>query len=201
MTNLNAYDNQIYAYGKGPSQITVNAPSVGVTTATPITITGTITDIAAGSKQAAVALNYPNGLPCVSDASMSPWMESVYMQQPLPNNVTGVPVTISVVDANGNYRSIGTATSNVYGTYSLTWTPDISGDFTVIANFAGTQSYYPSSASIAFHASEPAPTATPSPAAAQSMADMYFVPAIAGLFVAIIVVGIVMALLLVRKRP
>ena len=61
-------------------------------------------------------------------------------------------VTISVVDANGNYRPIGTTTSNVYGTYSLTWTPDISGNYTVIANFAGSESYYPSSAATAFYA-------------------------------------------------
>jgi hypothetical protein len=201
MLDLNSYDNQIYAYGKGPSQITVNAPSVGVSTATPMTITGTMTDISAGSKQAAVALSYPNGLPCVSDASMSSWMETVYMQQPLANNVTGVPVTISVVDSNGNTRPIGTAISNTFGTYSLTWTPDIAGDYTVIANFAGTQSYYPSSASTAFHAAEPAATATPAPTAAPSMADQYFAPAIAGLFVAIIVVGVALALLMLRKRP
>jgi hypothetical protein len=201
MTNLNAYDNQIYAYGKGPSQITVDAPSVGVSTATPITITGTITDISAGSKQAAVALNYPNGLPCVSDASMSPWMETVYMQQPMPNNITGVPVSINVVDANGNHRSIGQVTSTIYGTYSLTWTPDIIGDYTVIASFDGSQSYYPSTASTAFHTAEPAATATPAPTAAPSMADQYFAPAIVGLFVVIILVGAILAILLLRKRP
>ena len=43
MTTLNAYDNQIYAYGMGPSALTVAAPSVGVTTSTPVTITGTVT--------------------------------------------------------------------------------------------------------------------------------------------------------------
>ena len=201
MLDLNAYDNQIYAYGMGPSQTTVTAPSVGVTTSTPVTITGTITDISAGSKQAAVALNYPNGLPCISDANMSPWMESVYMQQPLPNNITGVPITINVVDANGNYRAIGTTTSNIYGTYSLTWTPDISGDFTVVANFAGTQSYYPSSASTAFHASNPATTPTPATPAPQSAADMYFVPAIAGLFVFVAIIGVIIILLVLKKRP
>ena len=48
MTTLNAYDNQIYAYGMGPSKTTVTAPDIGVTTATPVTITGTVTDISAG---------------------------------------------------------------------------------------------------------------------------------------------------------
>ena len=63
MTVLNAYDNQLYTYGKGPSAMTVTAPDVGVTTATPVTIRGTITDIAAGTKQEAQAANFPNGVP------------------------------------------------------------------------------------------------------------------------------------------
>ena len=62
-TVLNAYDNQLYTYGKGPSQLTVTAPGVGVTTATPVTIRGTITDIAAGTKQEQTAANFPNGVP------------------------------------------------------------------------------------------------------------------------------------------
>ena len=139
---LNGYDNQIYAYGMGPSKTTVTAPNVGVTTSTPITITGTVTDISAGSQQEAVAANFPNGLPCVSDASMTQFMEAVYMQQPMPTNVTGVPVILSVIDSNGNHRQIGTTTSDASGTFAFTWTPNIPGNYTVIATFAGSQSYY-----------------------------------------------------------
>ncbi len=58
-TVLNAYDNQLYTYGKGPSKLTVNAPSVGITTATPVTISGTITDIAAGTKQEQTSSQLP----------------------------------------------------------------------------------------------------------------------------------------------
>ena len=47
----NYYDNQVYDFGQGPSQTTVNAPNVGVTTATPITITGSVMDVSAGTKQ------------------------------------------------------------------------------------------------------------------------------------------------------
>jgi hypothetical protein len=201
LVSLNAYDNQLYCFGKGPSAITVNAPNVGVTTATPITITGTVMDVSPGTKQLLVASNYPTGLPAVSDKSESHFMEAVYQQQEMPTDVTGVPVTLSVIDSNGNFRQIGTATSNALGTYGFTWTPDIPGDFTVYAQFAGSNSYYPSSASIQFYASLPAthePTATTVP---QSAADMYFVPAIAGLFVLIIIVAIVLALLMLRKRP
>ena len=197
---FNGYDDQVYAYGKGPTKLTVTAPSVGVTTATPITITGTITDISAGANQNLVANNFPNGLPCVSDASMSKFMEAVYQQQSMPLDVNGVPVTLNVVDANGNYRTIGTAMSNIYGTYSCTWTPDISGDYTVIASFGGTNSYYPSEAATAFYASEPAATPTAQPAQKESMADQYFLPAIIGLLVVIVIFG-VLTLLMVRKRP
>ena len=202
MTTLNAYDNQLYAWGKGPTTTTVTAPDLGVTTATPITIRGTITDDSAGSRQEAVAANFPNGLPCVSDDSMSRFMEAVYQQQTMPTNVTGVPIAISVVDSNGNNRVIGTTTSNAFGTYSLTWTPDISGDYTVIAIFAGSQSYYPSSAATAFHASESAATSTPiSTTIAGNITSTDFTLGIAAIIIVIIVIGAILAMLMLRRKP
>ncbi len=92
---------------------------------------------------------------------MSQWMEYVYMQKPMPTNVTGVPVTLSVIDSNGNNRQIGTTTTDSSGTFASTWTPDIPGNYTVIATFAGSQSYYGSNAETHFYASSPAPTASP----------------------------------------
>jgi len=50
---------------------------------------------------------------------MTEWMEYLYQQQPMPTNATGVPVSIDVIDANGNYRNIGTATSDTTGAFSL----------------------------------------------------------------------------------
>ena len=201
LVGTNMYDNRVYCYGKGPSATTVTAPDVGVTTLTPVTIRGTVLDLSAGTQQGAVKANFPYGVPAVSDASQSAWMEYVYMQQPKPTNTTGVPVAISVIDSNGNSRQIGTTTSNADGTFSLTWTPDISGAYTVTASFAGSESYYLSSAGTSFYASE-APTATAAPTQPpQSTADLYFVPAIAGLFVAIIAIGVVLALLMLRKKP
>ena len=199
---LNAYDNQIYAYGMGPSKTTVTAPDVGVTTATPVTITGTVTDISAGSQQQAVAANFPNGLPCVSDASMTQWMEYVYMQQPLPTNVTGVPVTIAVTDSNHNCYDIGTVTTNPSGFYSLTWTPIITGNFTVTATFAGTKAYYGSSANAAFYASAPAPTASPYPSPVTGLASTSSLElGVAAVIIVIVIIGIVLAVLTVRKHP
>ena len=79
--------------------------------------------------------------------------------------------------------------------------PDIPGQYTVYASFGGSESYYASHAVTSF-AVDPAP-ATPAPQAlqTQSAADLYLVPGIIGIIAAIIVVGLVLALLLLRKRP
>lgn len=202
MTTFNSYDGQIYAYGQGPSKTTISVPQVGVTTATPMTISGTITDISAGASQAAVAANFPNGLPCVSDASMSGLMEAAYEQQPLPTNLTGVPISVYVLDSNNNYRLIGTTTSNSLGDWGLTWTPDITGNYTVYAIFSGTAGYYPSSASTFFNVGSPsattAPTASPVSGLATENTLMYIG---AALILVVIVIGAVLAILVTRKRP
>jgi hypothetical protein len=197
MTTLNAYDNQIYAWGKGPTAITAEVQPFGST----MVIRGTVTDISAGTKQEAPAANFPHGVPAVSDASQKDWMEYVYMQQPCPNNVTGVPVSISVLDSNGNYRHIDSATSDGSGMYTFTWTPDISGDYTVYAIFAGSESYYPTAAETSFHVSEsvtPAPTATPISNIATTT-DLMTYTAIAA--IAIILAVAVATVLLLRKHP
>jgi PQQ enzyme repeat. len=201
LTSFNSYDGQIYAYARGPSRVTVNAPQIGVSTATPVTITGTVTDISAGASQAAVAANFPNGLPAVSDDSQTGFMEAVYQQQPMPYNTTGVPIDLFVTDANGNYRMIGSTTSTASGTFSYTWTPDISGTYTITAVFQGSGAYYPSSAQTAFYASEgqtTAPTATTNTA---NLSSSDFTLGVAAIIVAIIIVGALLGLLMLRKRP
>jgi outer membrane protein assembly factor BamB len=207
----NAYDNQIYAFGKGPSAMTVSAPSVGVTTDTPIRITGTVMDVSPGTraivqpdntmtKQNEIALRFPNGVPCVSDDSQSHWMEYVYQQQPLPVNTTGVTVSIDVLDSNGNFRHIGTATTDATGHFGFTWTPDISGDFTVYASFAGSNSYYASSAETSFTAAEaatPAPSPTPITGFATT-GDLMTYMAVG--VIAIIIVVVIIGVLILRKH-
>jgi hypothetical protein len=193
--------------------MTVSAPDIGVTTASPITITGTVMDISPGTraitqpdltltKQNEIAMNFPNGIPCVSDASQSRWMEYVYQQQPAPTGTTGVPITLSVLDANNNFRTIATTTSSATGTFSFTWTPDIPGDFTLIASFAGSNSYYGSQATTHFYASSPAATSGPTATAVTGLATssdlMYGVVAI---IIVIIIIGAVLAVLMMRKRP
>jgi len=197
----NYYDNQIYNYGQGPSQTTINAPDLGATTATPITITGTVMDVSPGTKQTEQALDFPNGVPCASDASESQWMEYVYMQKAEPTNFTGVTVTLYVLDNNNNYRSIGATTTNSLGDYSYTWTPDIAGKYTVTAVFAGSNAYYGSSDSTGFYASPaatPAPTASPLSLSAIGNGIAY---AAIGIIVVIVIIGVVLAMLMLRKRP
>jgi len=202
LTTFNAYDGQVYAYAQGPSRTTVSAPQIGVTTKTPIVISGTVTDVSAGASQEVVKADFPNGLPCVSDDSMRGLMEAAYEQQPLPTNLTGVPVTLYVLDSNNNYRSIGTTTSDGSGFYSYTWTPDITGDYTIYAVFAGTNGYYGSSAEAHIYASAPpatpAPTATPASGLASNATLMYGLVAI---IIVIIIIGAILAILVTRKRP
>ena len=105
-----------------------------------------------------------------------------------------------VLDANGNYRTIGTTTSDADGFYSYNWTPDIEGKYTVYATFGGSESYYPSHAVSAF-AVDPAPaTPTPMPTQTPSTADTYFIPAIAAILVAVII-SIAISVLVLMKKP
>jgi hypothetical protein len=128
-------------------------------------------------------------------------MEYLHMQQPIPTNATGVTVKLEVLDANNNYRPIGETTTDITGAFSYTWDPDISGKYKVIATFPGSESYGSSSASTAFVVTEYAATATPPTDLPLSAADLYFIPATIGLFIAIIVVGAVLVLLLLKKKP
>jgi len=195
----NNYDHQVYAVGKGPSATTVNVKNNIVAEGSSVMITGTVLDVSPGTTQGMNAYNHVNGVAAVSDASQSQWMEYLYMQKPRPTNVTGVDVVLSVIDSNNNYRVIGTTTSDMYGEYSFMWKPDVAGAYTVYADFKGTESYYRSGASTAFGVDEaivtPAPTET-----LPSIADQYFVPATVGIIIAIIAVGALLALLLLKKR-
>jgi hypothetical protein len=196
----NNYDHQVYAVAKGPTAMTVDAPKAAITQGGSLVITGTVTDISAGTKQAEQALRFPNGVPAVSDESMNKWMEYVYMQKAFPKNTTGVDVTISVLDSNGNFREIGTTTSDASGFYRLHWTPDISGAYTVVATFEGSEGYYGSHAETAFAVDEAPPPPAEAPQPPPDMTGTYVTYAAIAIIIAIAVVGALLALL-IRKRP
>ncbi|MCW4015322.1 MAG: PQQ-binding-like beta-propeller repeat protein [Candidatus Bathyarchaeota archaeon] len=148
---LNGYDGQLYCFGKGPSTTTVSAPQTAVTEGSSVLITGTVTDQSPGQKGAA----------CVSDASMSEWMEYLHMQKPIPGDATGVTVKVTAIDPNGNYQDIGTATTDLSGGFGIQWTPPVEGQYQVTATFEGTESYG-SSFDITYLVVDPAPAqATP----------------------------------------
>jgi outer membrane protein assembly factor BamB len=197
---LNTYDMQMYSIGKGPSVTSVQAsPKISVFNSG-VLIEGSVIDTAAGTKQNEQIARFPNGVPVVSDGSMSAWMEYVYMQKPRPANVTGVPVTIDVLDSNGNYRNVGQTTTDESGFYSLQWTPDIAGKYTVIATFSGSESYWPSHAETAFAVDEAAATTAPQ----QLQAASDYTMMILGIGIAIIIavaVGFAVTILMLRKRP
>jgi outer membrane protein assembly factor BamB len=199
LTFFNGYDNQIYSVGRGPSATTVSAPDIAAAFGTPVVIKGTVTDISAGTMQDEQAARFPNGVPAMSDASMKDWMGYVYQQRPRPMDAVGVEVTISVLDANGNYRDIGTVTSDADGFFSLEWMPEIPGKYTVYASFTGTKGYWPSHDVTAFTVLE-APEATPGPTPEPgSMTDSY----VAGFGIAIIiaiVVGVVVIVIVLRRK-
>jgi hypothetical protein len=128
---------------------------------------------------------------------MKDWMSYVYQQKPLPTNFTGVPVTVDVLDSNGNYRNIGTATTDATGTFSLQWTPDIPGKYTVIATFHGTNGYWPSNSETSFAVDPAAATASPYPTVNLPPTEMCFAVSTIAIIIAIAIVG----LLILRKKP
>jgi hypothetical protein len=197
---FNGYDSQLYAFGQGPTQTTVQAPLADISLGQGLVIRGTVIDTSAGTQQLEQKADFPTGVPAVSDASQSAWMEYVYMQKPKPSTATGVPVQISVTDSNDNTRIIGIATTDASGMYSLNWKPDIAGNYTVTAAFVGSQSYWGSSAETSFSVDSVAPTASPYPQVSLPPIEMYIGAASVAIIVAIAIVGVMLAVML-RKRP
>jgi len=121
----------------------------------------------------------------------------VYKNFERPLNATGVPIELSVVDSNGNYRSIGRVTSDADGYFSFNWKPDIEGAYTLYASFAGSKAYWPSHAVSSFVVDPAAATPSPQPLVAQQPIEMYFAASTIAIIITIVLVG----LLTLRKRP
>jgi outer membrane protein assembly factor BamB len=157
MVYLNGYDGTVYCFGKGKSATTVSAPQTSIPQGVKVLLTGTVTDQSPAQKDT----------PAISDESMSAWMEYLHMQKPIPGNATGVPLTLTAIDPNGNSQTIGTVTSDIGGSYGIEWTPPVEGKYSIMATFAGTESYGSSYAttylSVSAPAATPAPVATPTP--------------------------------------
>jgi hypothetical protein len=142
---------------------------------------------------------FPNGVPAVSNDNMSDWMLYLYNQFEKPADVMGVDVVVEVLDSNGNFYSVGTATSDATGNFVVDFTPPVPGLYTVYATFAGSKSYYGSSAETFLKVNEaPAETPPPTPVP-QAPVETYFTASTIGIIIAIAIVGIVLVMML-KKR-
>jgi hypothetical protein len=192
-------DGIVASLGKGLSKITVSAPQTAITAGQKVIISGTSVDMSPAQP----------GTALVSDASMGTWMDYLHFQEPIGgifNNitVTGVPIVLNAVDPNNNLVSIGTATSNIAGTWSYTWTaPTTPGTYQISAVFAGSNAYGSSSSETSLvvvapptTSATPTPTAAPSNLATTTDLITYIVIAVIVLIIAIAIVGV----LLLRKH-
>jgi hypothetical protein len=193
----NSYDGYKYVFGKGLTKTTVTAPDVAVAKGSAIVIKGSILDQSPAQQDT----------PCVSKDSMKTQMSYLHMQLPIDGiyhniQMTGVPVSLTAIDPNGNAQVIGTAISNpYYGNYEMVWTPPTEGTYKIIASFAGDDSYSSSGAATAVTVSAaPEQTPTPTIQVTQGLSASEFYTAISGVTIAIIVAVIVVGLLL-KKKP
>jgi hypothetical protein len=219
IVTLDTYDMRVYAVGKGPSAITVSAPSVSVPFDSSVTVEGRVTDVSPGtgdgglgtytqynvdgskgSWDSAMELRFPDGVPAVSDESMGDWMKYVYKNLERPDDVVGVEVVISVLDSNNNLYEVARGVADSDGVYSIDFVPLVPGKYVVYAAFEGSESYFGSVAEATMVVEDPVAATPPPTPEAESVVDAYFVPAIAGIIVAIVVLGALLALLILRKR-
>ncbi len=183
---LNNYDGQIYCLGKGQTAVTVSAtPKVSAAGST-VMIEGTVTDQSPGE----TCLGIPaKGTPAISDADMTQWMEYLYEQQPMPDHAAGVQVTLTAIDSNHNTSNIGTTTSDNAGLFHIAWTPPATGEYTIIASFGGSNSYFASSAEtgLAVAASTSSSTSSSAPL------DLYIIVATIVIIIAIAIAVVVLS--------
>jgi hypothetical protein len=102
-----------------------------------------------------------------------------------------------VLDPNNNFYEVGRTTSDADGLFHCAFTPEVPGEYTIIATFAGSEAYYGSFAETAIKVEE-APVATPEPTPVpQAPVETYFAVSTIAIIIAIAIVGF----LLFRRRP
>ena len=128
-------------------------------------------------------------------------MEYMFQNQIKPANATGVPVSLDTIDPNGNFVHIGDVTSDINGNFGFKYTPEVPGNYQIIATFAGSKAYSGSTASTYLSIGEAAPTSSPAPTSTPaSMTDTYVLGLGSAAIIAIVAIGLVIILML-RKRP
>jgi len=113
-------------------------------------------------------------------------------------NVKGVEVTLDALDPNGNFVNIGTVTTDASGMFKKMWEPEVPGEYTVIATFGGSKSYWSSYAETSVGVSE-AVQAQESQPQAQADNSMLLYGILAAVVIAI-VIGLIAVVLVLRKK-
>jgi len=184
------YDGNLYCLGKGQTSTSVTIQNDVVANHATVLIKGNVLDQSPAQA----------GTPAVADASMSEWMDYLHMQNSTllnnPPQTTGVPVTLTAVDPNGNTITIGTTTTDSAGNYGIDFEPEITGMYTITASFEGSDSYWPSTSGTKLSVVEaPQASATSAPIANPPY-ELYTI----GMGLAIII-ALTIAVLLLRKKP
>ncbi len=187
----NEYNFYLYVYGKGQSKTTVTAPQTTVAKGTSVLIQGTVLDQSPAQPDT----------PCISRESMTTYMEYLHAQQPIDGKyhnatVTGVPVTLLVLDQTGAITTIGSTSSDMSGTFAYQWTPPGEGVYRITATFPGDDSYGSSWAETGLSVG-PAPTEITIPE--QATPPDYTMPLIAG-FLAVIIAVAIVGILVIKKK-
>ena len=187
LTASSSYSGYMYVIGKGLSSTSISAPLTAVTQGQSLVITGQVLDQSPAQA----------GTACVSKESMAAWMDYLHHQSPIPANTVGVPVSIDAVDPNGNFVHIADVTSDMSGTYSYVFKPDMAGKYTITATFMGDDSYgssYAETAVAVTEAAQSSPTATQTPIAMPPF-EAYIAGSTIAIIVAVAIVG-----LMLKKR-
>jgi hypothetical protein len=198
---LDNHDNQFYCIGKGPSATTVSAPQTVPSLGSSVTITGTVTDqTPTGRHNVAGDLDFSlKGTPAISDHDMDAWMEYMFHQRPKPTDAKGVKVSLDTVDPNGNFVHIGNTTNDIEGNFGFMFTPEVPGTYQIIATFAGSASYGPSSATTYLSIGETAATPATQPEIAITDNTSITIGVGVAIIIAFGIVGAVLALM-IKKR-
>jgi outer membrane protein assembly factor BamB len=126
-----AYTGQLFVWGKGESKTDVWIQNDVIEDGSTALISGRVTDQSPGQP----------GTPCVSDESMDDWMEYLHNNQPMPMDVTGVPVDLVAIHEGGTVSNIGSVMTDADGYFYHMFEPTTEGVYTIVANFAGSGAY------------------------------------------------------------
>jgi hypothetical protein len=205
LVTQNTNDGKMYCFGKGKTETTVSIQDDVVAKGNSVLIKGTVMDMSPAQE----------GTPAIADEYMSEWMNYVHMQRPEPMtsptddnwgtavDVTGVPVELRVVHLNGSVEWISTVSSDGYGMFGHEWSPPEEGLYKIMATFAGSDSYWPSTEETLLSVGPaPEPSVPVEPEPLPPPAEAPFITTEVAIIIAVAVVAVigVAAFWILRKR-